>query len=328
MNIEKLFGYIFQHPELIAQPPVLVDIGASGNLHGQWQKIAQYAICIAFDADDRDMGYISEKAKNFRQLHIINKIVTDIDELSTNFYLTSSPYCSSLLAPDTKSLAEWRFKSLFETEKIIKLKSTSLKKALDDLNITYVDWFKSDSQGLDMRLFKNIGQVQLSTIVADFEPGFIDAYIGEDKIVDLLAYMANMPFWLSNFTVCGNQRVIIENLKDAFNQSETELLLNHSHESPIFAEITYLNNFKQPQLHTERNYLLGCAFTLILKQYAFASELALSGLALSGNNVFNLILQYIKQVTAKPTVGILFTQPALAKQKIVNRIIAKLQKLL
>lgn len=328
MTEDQLFKQIFQHPDLLSHPPVLVDIGASGSIHKQWQQIAKYSVCVAFDADDRDMEYINTKAKNFRQLHIINKIVTDNDEPEADFYLTSSPYCSSLLMPDKDGLAPWRFAPLFSIDKKVKLPAISLKKALNNLNIQYVDWFKSDSQGLDTRLFKNIGQMQHSALIADFEPGFIDAYMGEDKIKDLLGYMETMPFWLSRFVTGQNQRRSAQDLTSGFNSSEIEELLNHTQSSPIWAEITYINNFKAQQLNTERYYLLGCVFAIILKQYAFAADLAIMGRKLNNNNLFNIIISYLKQITARPTIKQLLTKPTLAKQKIIGRVIARLNKLL
>jgi hypothetical protein len=328
MTEGQLFEQVFQHRDLLSHPPVLIDIGASGSIHKQWQQIAKYAVCIAFDADDRDMDYINDKAKNFRQLHIINKIVTDNNEPEADFYLTSSPYCSSLLKPDSKGLAQWRFAPLFSIDKIVKLPAISLKKTLADLNIEYVDWFKSDSQGLDTRLFKNIEQMQSAALIADFEPGFIDAYTGEDKIKDLLGYMETMPFWLSRFVTGQNQRCSAQSLTSDFNFVEIEQLLNRTQSSPIWAEITYINNFKDPQLNTERYYLLGCVFAIILKQYSFAAELAIKGRSLKNNNLFNMIISYLKETTAKPTIKQLLTKPILAKQKIIGLIISQLSKLL
>jgi len=326
--IDQLFDKVFNHPSLIAQPPVLLDIGASGNLHNNWQSVARYAICVAFDADDREMDFINDKAKNFRQLHIVKKIVTDSNIGSADFHLTASPYCSSLLQPDNASLSDWNFADLFKVEKKIKLPAISLEKALADLNIDYVDWFKSDSQGLDLTLFKNMGQKQYHTIIADFEPGFIDAYKGEDKIKDLLNYMDDMPFWLYGFVTGGNQRMNIPNLTPNFSLLEIDQIRHFTQNAAICAEITYINNFRHQQLQTERYYLLGCTFSLILKQYGFAAELAVNGLNLTQNSLFNEILHYIKQVTRKPTIGMLISNPALLKRKVINKIMYRLHRLL
>ena len=51
MNIIKK---VFSHQSLIDKPPVLIDLGASGEIHKKWKAIAKHSICIAFDADTRD----------------------------------------------------------------------------------------------------------------------------------------------------------------------------------------------------------------------------------------------------------------------------------
>ena len=55
---------------------------------------------------------------------------------------------------------------------------------MKELEIKSFDWFKTDSQGTDLRLFKSIGETLIpKIIVAEFEPGFINSYLGEDKNV-------------------------------------------------------------------------------------------------------------------------------------------------
>src|SRR5438094_209753 len=113
---------ILSRPEFQTEPPVLVDIGASGQLHGRWKAFAKYAVCIAFDADDRDFGYVESESSHFRKLYTFNNIVTGptADEEDTenanpgrvnpdraNFYLTESPHCSSLLRPRPDLIQEY-----------------------------------------------------------------------------------------------------------------------------------------------------------------------------------------------------------------------------
>jgi hypothetical protein len=328
MTLSELFDKIFQHPDLINQPPVLLDIGASGSLHSNWHEFARFSICVAFDPDDREMEFINEKAKNFKRLYVINKIVTDRDIDNAEFHLTRSPFCSSLLQPNNESLADWAFADLFEVERKIELPATTLEKALDSININYIDWYKSDSQGLDLSIFKTTAEKQYTTIVADFEPGFIDAYNGENKIKDLLPYMENMPFWLHSFNPGNNQRMNVSYLGSAFKKDEIDNIRNNTADSAIYAEITYINNFKTEALHTERYYLLGCVFSLTLKQYAFAAELALRGQERTGNELFGIILNYIKEATVSPGISKLATNPKLLKMKAINFMIRQLKKLL
>ncbi len=63
--------------------------------------------------------------------------------------------------------------------KKVELNSIHIQKALDNAKLDYVDWFKSDSQGIDLRLFKSLDEkIRSKILLAEFEPGIIDAYIG------------------------------------------------------------------------------------------------------------------------------------------------------
>lgn len=81
-----MIGEILKRQELQEQPPVLLDIGASGDLPSLWKEISKYSICLAFDGDDREFAYIEERKKLFKELIIVNKIVSssegEIDFLS------------------------------------------------------------------------------------------------------------------------------------------------------------------------------------------------------------------------------------------------------
>ena len=59
----NLIEEILNKEELIKQPPILIDIGASGEINENWKLLAKYSICLAFDPDNRDIDYI-EKEKS------------------------------------------------------------------------------------------------------------------------------------------------------------------------------------------------------------------------------------------------------------------------
>lgn len=191
----KIFSEIFATRELIDNPPVLVDIGASGELNKKWKSIAKHSICIAFDADERKMDYVVKEDTNYKKLYVFNKIVTDEESQQSDFYLTKSPYCSSLLKPDQAALTDWFNKDLFTVKQIKQIPTITLKYVLNKLNIEKIDWFKADAQRIDLRLFKSLGQNLIQkTLVAEFEPGIRHVYQGEDKLYDTMSFMDKISF--------------------------------------------------------------------------------------------------------------------------------------
>ncbi|GMU94975.1 hypothetical protein [Ignavibacterium album] len=272
--MKKLINKVLSHPLLLEKPPVLVDIGASEKINPKWRKFSKYSVCIAFDADDRDFSIVSKENEEFKKLYKINRIVTINDSDSEKFYLTKSPYCSSLLKPDLLSLSNYSFFDKFEIDSEKVLPAIRVSEILNELNIGYVDWFKSDSQGTDLRLFLELSEkIYKSVIVAEFEPGIIDAYFNEDKMTDVMIKMNELNFWCSDIIIKGSVRMNHQLLKSISGNKYFRKLIQFSLKtSPGWAEILYFNSFKDNK--SLRDYLLGWIFAISQKQYGFAFELA------------------------------------------------------
>jgi hypothetical protein len=69
-----LIRKILSRNEFREQPPVLLDVGASGSIHPKWTAIAPYSVCIAFDADNREMGYVVRESSGYLKLYVYNHI--------------------------------------------------------------------------------------------------------------------------------------------------------------------------------------------------------------------------------------------------------------
>src|SRR3990172_1281824 len=230
----KLINDILTRKEFAEKPPVLIDIGASEGIHNKWKEIAKYSICIAFDADQRDFSFTTKESAGYKKLISYNCIVTEDQGSEFDFYLTQSPYCSSLLKPDNESLKAWAFSEKFN----------------------YLDWFKSDSQGTDLRLFKSLGQDIIKKVLSvELEPGIIDSYHGEDKISMVLSFMNENNFLLSEMNVKGSQRITTETLNLLSKNKFFQKFIHHSHKSsPGWAELFYINN-QISQLEIREHFL-------------------------------------------------------------------------
>lgn len=285
----NLIQKILQSPALQEQPLVLIDIGASGGIHPIWKQIAPFATCIAFDADDRDFDLAASSRKDFKQLLIKRSLVSDQILADQTFYLTASPHCSSLLKPNNASLANWSYAPSFEVTKTIQLPTTTIAATLEEFNIKYIDWYKSDSQGIDLRLFKSLpDEIRAGITVAEFEPGIVDAYEGEDKVKDMLNYQDQLNlFWLAKLEVKGRVRVTHEKLNQIIPNTFLQKVLGITGPTaPGWAEMTYLNNFNGIEMPSKRSLLVGWLSAILVKQYGFAYDLGLKGHALYGDIIF------------------------------------------
>jgi hypothetical protein len=274
-----LFEKILTRDEFVDHPPVLLDIGAAGHIHRKWKDIAKYSVCIAFDADERGMGHVTSSSGDFRKLYVYHRIVTSEKTGEADFHLTKFPPCSSLLKPDLENLSAWAFADLFEVEKTVRLRTILLPDVLKEIRLEKIDWFKTDSQGTDLRLFDSLGESRINRVlVAEFEPGIIDAYKGEDKLWSLMEYMERHPFWMADIRIMGSQRIHREILNDKLGPLGVRMVPLLCKTSPGWGEVTYFNTFRADSVDLDkRDYLLGWIFAIIEKQFGFALEISAEG---------------------------------------------------
>jgi FkbM family methyltransferase len=271
----RIIERILTRPEFRERPLVLVDIGASGQVHAKWKPIAKHSVCVAFDADDREMAQVRTESGAFRALHVYNRVVTAANNGKVQFYLTKSPFCSSSLQPTPEKLQGWRFADLFRIDRVVTIPAITLRAALEGLKLDYVDWLKCDSQGTDLRLLQSLGPALVNRLLAaELEPGIIDAYEGEDDLGQVLSYMRTQPFWLSDIQVKGTQRISGNVLKEGFPEIAQRYLGAFLRQSPAWAELSFLNSFQQTEGFGTREFLAGWIFAMMEKQYGFAVELA------------------------------------------------------
>ncbi len=302
--IRKVLG----HQSLISQPPVLVDIGASGSLPEQWKLLAPYSICVAFDADTRDFVVSESENGEWKKLFSLNRLVSEKSSDEVDFYLTSSPYCSSMLQPDNEALKPWAFSPLFEVDKVVKLPAVDLHSVLEKIGLTYIDWYKTDSQGADLRIFDALPKNIIKKIIsAEFEPGIIDAYKGEDKLHQLMAYMDKLPFWVSHMQVKGSQRIDQDDLK-SLNSLQRKYLKAFLKTAPGWSEISYINKLNDSEMSC-REYLLAWVFATIKGEHGFGLHVAKTGALKFNDMLFDeLRTESIRLISSPFSYTLLFTK--------------------
>lgn len=257
----KIVNQLLSTEYFINKPPLLIDIGASGEIYSKWQKIAHHCICVAFDADTREFNATVDENQGYKKLYKINRIVTADSVETKKFYLTKSPYCSSTLNPDIHHLQDWDFKSLFKVEETVELPAIQLNRALEAIGFDYIDWFKVDSQGTDLDIYLSLPtEIRRNILAADFEPGIIDAYLGEDKLYQVQKAIEAEGMWFSSFVVKGTKRI---------NEKYADIN-SHLRNSPCWAELTVL---KKDEIDDIRSLLLLIVFSLIEDQWGYALEL-------------------------------------------------------
>src|SRR2546423_5433606 len=259
--------------------PVLIDIAASGAPPGIWDTIASHSTYVGFDPDLRDIHEVPDS--RFHRAVIVNEAITSSTDKEVRFYLTKSPYCSSTLRPDTEALADYIFSDLFTVERETAVRATTLNEVLERLSLPRIDWFKTDSQGTDLRLFSSLRDDISSRVLAiDIEPGLIDAYVGEDLFADAHKALTERGFWLSNMNVCGTVRMksaTLQELNATNAQIDQPLIERLVRQTPCWVEARYFRTSKSllQRGAGKEDFALLWVFALIDEQTGFALDLAL-----------------------------------------------------
>ena len=148
------------------------------------------------------------------------------------------------------------------------MNAITVEQALSQIKIDYIDWFKSDTQGTDLRLFKTLPTYLFKDVLAaELEPGILDAYVDEDKLYMIMEFMHRHGYWLSSMETKGTQRLKASYKSEVGNFSYKRII----RASPGWAEVTYL---RQPSFNDQRTALLLYIFALVERQYGFALEIA------------------------------------------------------
>ena len=144
-----------------------------------------------------------------------------------------------------------------------------------------------------MRIFKALPlNIIEKIIVAEFEPGIINAYGGEDKLHQLMNYMDKKPFWISSMKIKGSQRIDQNDLVD-LNMLQSKSIDSFLKMAPGWCEISYINNLENDNL-SRRDLLLSWVFSSIKEEHGFALRAAKIGLIKFNEKLFNELINSSK----------------------------------
>lgn len=256
--------------------PVLIDIGASGKPPEIWDDIKHYSRYVGFDPDSRDIP--DSTSLGYWKADIINKAVIAGEEESVDIFLTKSPYCSSTLPPDIDYLKHYAWHDLFIVLEKTKVSAISLPTLITRIALDRIDWFKTDSQGIDLRLFLSIPvSIRDHILAVDIEPGLMPAYNGEDYFTQAHESLIAQGFWLSDINIGSCPRIHQNSINKNFktkNMDAWKSCMGALPVSPYYCEARYLRSIEWLKSHNaeERDYLLLCIFSLIDGKIGYALD--------------------------------------------------------
>jgi len=291
----NLIERIFDEPELRAAPPVLVDVGAAGGVHRVWRRIARHAIGVGFEPDARDAAALSGAQREFRRWIFCPVLAAPTTPPTGKlpFHFTRSPQCSSILPPNQSPLREWAFVDQFEVLRTEAVTAMSLTGALEQAGLDRIDWLKCDTQGMDLKLYQSLpAPWRQQMLVAEFEPGFIDSYQGEDHVADVLVAMKSEPFWLAGLTPGLTPRGRRDLMAAGWPAGIGPWLRRLAPPAPAWAGLQFLRDVgRVPAIADRRGWLLAWVFAVVAGQPGYALTVAEEGRRRFGDPLFGDMAQ-------------------------------------
>lgn len=286
----NLIARVMAEPELRAAPPVLVDVGAAGGVHPAWRRIARHAIGVGFEPDAREAAPLESARGMFARWIYCRGLAVPAapPDGTTALHLTQSPQCSSVLHPAKDALGEWTFAEFFRVVQTRSLPAMTLADALAAEKIDRVDWLKCDTQGIDLRLYRSLPKEWRARLLAvEFEPGLMEAYQGEDRLADVLAAMAEEPFWLAELEVGRTVRGRAGLLAERLGPGAVKWARRLGPMAPGWANARYLRDVARASEALDRRaFLLAWVFAMITGQHGQALTVATLGGRRWGGGIF------------------------------------------
>lgn len=287
----NLLHRIFLEPELRAEPPVLVDVGAAGGVHPAWRRIARYAVGVGFEPDAREAAPLAAAQRMFARWIFCRGLAVPVGTADGRqaLHLTRSPQCSSTLRPQAAALGEWAFGEFFAVMETRLLPATTIAAALAEHGIARVDWLKCDTQGLDLKLFLSLPEAWRARMLAvEFEPGIIDAYEGENKLGEVLTAMAREPFWLAELETGRTPRGRPAQLAEHLGSGAVRWMRRLAPGAPAWANARYLREVDAlPETLDRRAHLLAWVFATVTGEHGYALTVATAGGRRFGGELFD-----------------------------------------
>lgn len=236
----------------LSSPLVLVDVGASLEVHADFLPLEGFSVVVAFDADERELPKTTST-----QRKLVNKAVVSADAITDGhafFTLTQNPTLSSTLDPDATVAGKYSLARRLDPIRRIQVPATTLAQAMEDQGLDRIDWLKLDTQGTDGRLVGSLPQHMADQLMCvDVEPGIDAFYHGEDTFDAVHGLMRSSGFWLASLQSIDAARIsrdafgAILPRSTSFLQTAVDVSLSGRYKSPVAVNARYMRDPQRAQ---------------------------------------------------------------------------------
>ena len=210
----------------------IMDIGASGQLDPKWQKLSPLIDLTGFEPNIDECERLSKQQTTYKKVNYLPYAISGKSE-KRELKETYSPYCWSLLNPNSDWLKRFSFSYLFEIQKKRQIQTFALNE-INEIKNQEFDIVKMDTQGLELPILKGGKKMLKNVFYLETETGFIENYKGETTFSQVSEYLLKENFIM--FDINPNHRI---RRKGPFEKSELSI------GQPLWCEAVWLRDLVQ-----------------------------------------------------------------------------------
>ncbi|MEI6223051.1 MAG: FkbM family methyltransferase [bacterium] len=167
----------------------IINLGAAGdNDYNLPQKIRRSLTVFEIDAATK-----SRTGNNYYQRYAITNIVAG-SKGRRKLFVHRNPQNTSLLPPRPELIVQYGLENDYTLEEEKEVECTTIPEILQQHQITHCDYLKTDIEGVDFEVLKNMGESLRNVLVISSELRFQPFYQGEPYFHEVVAYLHDQGF--------------------------------------------------------------------------------------------------------------------------------------
>jgi hypothetical protein len=261
--------------------PVLMEVGASERPAEHWDTIAPWSSYLGIGAAAPSAS--ARDAARYAKVTFCRAMVSpDGETVCSRFYEAADPIYSSLQRIDSQVIADHCSLRDVRVIKSSTAETIALRTLLDREAISRVDWFKTNLNGIDSRLYESLpDKVRESLLAVDTVLDFLPLYIDQDNTLAHHQEFLRQGFWLSSMLTCGGVRMHIDSAQELERRGVADpiALVTRRHRiAPGWSFARYFRTVQhmETQSCSSRDYVVLWCFALLDRQFGFCADLAMS----------------------------------------------------
>jgi len=220
----------------------LIDIGASGGIVKEWDKLGASANFIGVEPDRGEFDNLTKSQLSKGNVKYLDTLLYKKSMQSLNFHLFDTQTCSSIFKPNKELLTKFGKADTWTVAESIMLPTDTLDNQLEEHKVYDVDFIKLDTQGSELFILEGASEILKSAVIGLFvEVEFAPVYENQPLFSDVDIFLRKYGFQLVD--VC-RMKYWKQKIDNKFVKSRGQI---------VYGDVLYLRDSVELNKAIERN---------------------------------------------------------------------------